>query len=149
MKKLLAIVLAITCLLTAVACSGKNDTETVILPEDIEKITIVWNGGPLTTFSYTDDAKISRLEEYFTSLELLATKEDPTQYNGGTWLITAETDADTIEMSHFGNKFFRTDGGEWREISYEQASAFETILKENIPDELPQNIMFEEWEQRN
>ena len=145
MKKLMAVVLSLVCALSLVGCGAKGKSVVVTLPDDIEKITIAWDGGPLTTFSYTDSAKKEKLVEYFTTLDLSPTKEDPAQYDGGSWMITISTDSETIKMVHFGNQFFMTPTGEWCDMSYEQAAEFKNILKENIPDELPKNIIFDEW----
>ncbi|MBQ3199571.1 MAG: hypothetical protein IJB67_04335 [Firmicutes bacterium] len=145
MKKLIAVVLALVCVFNLVGCGAKGKSVVITLPDNIEKITVAWNGGPLTTFSYTDSAKNEKLVEYFTTLELSPTKEDPAQYNGGSWTITISTGSETIEMVHFGNLFFMTPTGEWCNMSYEQAAEMENILKENVPDELPQNIIYDEW----
>ena len=122
MKKLIALVIALVCALSLVGCGAKGNSIVVTLPDDIEKITIAWDGGPLTTFSYTDSAKIEKLVEYFTTLDLSPTKEDPTQYVGGSWMITISTGSETIEMVHFGNQFFMVPTGEWCDMSYEQAA---------------------------
>lgn len=144
MKKLIALGLILVWMLSMSGCGKLNDEE-VILPDNIEKITIAWNGGPLTTFSYTDSSKINILREYFTSLKLISTKKDPNEYFGGGWAITVEANSEILEMMHYGNLFFKTPEGEWWEISYEQAEELSTILKENVPDELPQNAVYEEW----
>lgn len=144
MKRLIAIVLTLVCILGLVSC-GKQDSTLVELPDNIEKITIAWNGGPLTTFSYTDSEKIGEIVEYISSLELISTKENPAEYDGGMWLITIYTNSEMLEMVHSGNMFFKTSDNKWWEIPYKQANELEAILKENLPDELPQNIIYDEW----
>lgn len=144
MKKFLALGLMLIFVSVLSGCD-KQRGEEIILPDNIEKITIAWHGGPLTTFSYTDSSKIDKLREYFTSLELISTKKDPNEYVGGGWVITVEDNSEILEMIHYGNMFFKTPDGVWWEISYEQAEALSTILRENVPDELPQNVIYEEW----
>ena len=145
MKKIITLILTLSCLLTLIIYCRTNNTGQVTLPDDIKKITIAWNGGPFTTFSYTDDAKINALADYLTSLQLASTQEDPAEYLGGGWQIIVQTDSETIEMWHCHNRFFQTPDGKWWSITYEQASALTTLLKENIPDEMPQTIIYDEW----
>ena len=144
MKKLIISCLIWICILGVFSCA-KLEGKTVTLPDDITKITIAWDGGPLTTFSYTDRSKIEKIREYLTSLVLVPTKKDAELHMGGAWVITVESSLETLEMLHYGNMFFKTANGEWWEISYEQATEFGNILKANVPDELPQNIVFDEW----
>ena len=67
------------------------------------------------------------------------------QYNGGGWVITIETEVGSFGMHHYGNLFFKTIDGKWWEIPYAQAVAFESLLKDNIPDVLPQNEQADMW----
>lgn len=143
MKKVTAIVLLFILLLLLCSCAMKGS---VSLPENITKISVSWNGGAYNVFSYTEPEKISNLVQYFTSLELSKTREDPTQYNGGGWIITIQTENETFRMHHYGNRFFKTTDGKWWEIPYAQASAFDALLKDNIPDELPENEQANMWD---
>lgn len=146
MKKLISFILLLTVAMNLCACSNKTNG-TVTLPENIDKLTIALNSGPALTFSYTDGEKIRVIAEYLSSLDLTPTKEDPSEYTGGGWEITVTSGTNTIDLFHYGNLFFKTADGKWWAISYEQAEKFTTLLKENVPDELPKNKVFDEWEQ--
>lgn len=141
MKNALIVLLVIGTLLVLVSCG----TAKVTLPDSIDKITISWKGGPATTFSYTDAEKIDQLAAYFTSLELQRTSKDPMQYNGGGWVITLETQSASYGLHHYGHQFFKTTDGIWWEIPYMQAEAFEALLKELVPDVMPEQLVFSEW----
>lgn len=142
MKRIAAVVLIVILVFLLCSCAR---TGIVALPENITKISVSWNGGPNNAFSYTDPEKISYFVQYFTSLELSKAREDPMQYNGGGWVITVETESESFGMHHYGNLFFRTIDGKWWEIPYAQAVAFEPLLKDNIPDVLPQNEHANMW----
>ena len=148
MKKTIVILLAVMLIFTQLAaCGQKEPPGSVSLPENIEKMTVSWNGGPRTTFSYTDPGKIKRLAENLSSLVLETTKKDPTLYDGGGWVIEVISDKETLEMIHYGNMFFQTADGKWWGISYEQAEGFEDLLKQTLPDEMPELILFDEWKE--
>lgn len=135
---------------------GQDDTlpsvEHITLPDDISKITVSLNGGDTIRFSYTDKDKIKAVTDYFEALELTASAKNPSEYNGSAWVITAETSSGQIDLSHFGNLFFTVhspDGArDVYEMVYKQAEAFDTVLKNNIPDILPdkyESIIYDEW----
>ena len=133
--------------LMVVLTAGCGKPYHLTLPEIIDKMTISWDGGSLTTFSYTDPVKTDSLKEYFSSLDLNSTWEDPANYAGGGWDITVKSGTETMEMQLAGNRFLLTSDKKCWEISYEQACKFEELLKTTLPDELPQNIIFDEWKQ--
>lgn len=138
MKKLIALLLVLMIFLSLIGCASAQ----VTLPATIVQVTISWNGGMTRAFSYTDAAKIDQLVSCFSSLELKRTFEDPMSYNGGGWLISIESGDEIYKMHHYGNRFFQTiDGKRW-EISYDQADAFDAVLKENVPDVLPEQQVF-------
>jgi hypothetical protein len=65
-------------------------------------------------------------------LDLLSDfEENPDQYVGMTWDIVLEYEDGTTEtVYHFGNKFICKSGGPWYRMTYEQASAFDSLLWE-------------------
>ena len=150
MKKTIVILLILLFIFTQLAaCGQKEPPGSVSLPENIDKLTVSWNGSSRTTFSYTDPAKIKSMAEYLSSLVLETTKKDPTLYDGGGWAITVFSGDETLEMNHYGNMFFQTADKKWWEISYEQAAEFDELIKKMLPDEMPEFIpqtsLFDEW----
>ena len=150
MKKTIVILLAVMLIFTQLAaCGQKEPPGSVSLPENIDKLTVSWNGSSRTTFSYTDPAKIKSVAEYLSSLVLETTKEDPTLYAGGGWVITVFSGDETLEMNHYGNMFFQTADKKWWEISYDQAAELDELVKKMLPDEMPEFIpqtsFFDEW----
>ena len=153
MKRKMEVLFVLLMVFTLLAACGKKQdvpAGSVSLPSQIDKLTISWNGGPRTTFSYTDPAKIKSITEYLSSLVLEATEKDPTIYDGGGWVITVLSGDETFEMKHYGNAFFKTTDGIWWELSYDQAAEFEDLLKHTLPDDMPEfipknNPVFDEW----
>lgn len=143
MKKWITWILILIISFSLIGCGQKSDP-TVSLPNNIEKITI--SRGPFLTFSYTDSAKIEKFVTYFTSLEFYPSNETPDKvaYVGSPWYITVTAGRKTIEMVHFCT-FFQTPKEDWYAITYQQGEEFETIMRQTIPDELPQNTLFKEW----
>ena len=113
-------------------------------PENPEKITVTGHPTP-GLFSYTDIDKMNSISEYLKSLELSPTDLDPSQYEGGCWVIEYILEGETICSSHSGNMFFQTPDKKWWTIPYEQASAFDSLIRSMIPEELPIEIPYEEW----
>ena len=148
MKRKMEVLFVLLMIFTLLAACGKKQdvpAGSVSLPSQIDKLTISWNGGPRTAFSYTDPAKIKSITEYLSSLVLEATEKDPTIYDGGGWVITVRYGGETLEMQHYGNMFFQTAEGKWWELSYDQAAGFDDLLKRTLPDEMSENLLFEEW----
>lgn len=75
-----------------------------------------------------DDAKC--IEDYFRKLNLIANfEENPNGYVGMTWVISLEYEnGDTQTIYHFGNMFISADKSPWYKMTYEEASAFDTLL---------------------
>ena len=113
-------------------------------PENPEKITVIGHPTP-GLFSYTDIDKMNSISEYLKSLELSPTDLDPSQYEGGAWVIEYTSEGETISFCHSGNMFFQTPDKKWWTIPYEQASAFDSLIRSMIPEELPIEIPYEEW----
>ena len=69
---------------------------------------------------------------YLTGLNLISDfEENPDQYGGMTWVIALDyKDGTTETVYHFGNMFIRNSGGPWYKMTYEQASAFDSLLAE-------------------
>ena len=76
-----------------------------------------------------DDAK--SVEDYFRKLNLIVNfEENPNEYVGVTWVISLEYEnSDTQTIYHFGNMFIRADKSPWYKMTYEEASAFDTLLR--------------------
>jgi hypothetical protein len=147
-KKTIILSLVVIIMITLLVACGKKQngpSGSVSLPSQIDRVTISWNASPRTTFSYTDPAKIKSMIEYLSSLVLEATEKDPTIYDGGGWVITVRYGGETLEMQHYGNMFFQTAEGKWWELSYDQAAGFDDLLKCTLPDEMSENLLFEEW----
>ena len=127
--------------------AARNKVKPILMPADIEKITIYREGTAGTTFSYTNAEKITKLTNYLTSLKLKSTTRTPYGpeiFIGGEWQIRIIGE-DICGMKIVGNEFFQHPDGSWWIISQEQAEGFETLLKETVPDEMPDNPMFDEW----
>ena len=152
-KRTIILCLVVIIMITLLAACGKKQngpSGNVSLPLEIDRVTISWNASPRTTLSYTDPAKIKSIAEYLSSLVLDATEKDPTVYDGGGWVITVHSGAETFEMNHYGNAFFKTTDGIWWELSYNQAAEFDDLLKHTLPDDMPEfipknNPVFDEW----
>ena len=124
----------------------------VEVPGDVKKITVSYNGGPLTAFSYTDKVKLYNIEDYLTSLDPRFALIHPgnTGFAGGSWVIQADTGAEMTEIILSGS-FIKMPDGKWRKLSITKSEQFKEVLKENVPDEMPENdkfykdFAFDEW----
>ena len=124
----------------------------VEVPGDVKKITVSYNGGPLTTFSYTDEEKLYNVEAYLTSLDPRFALIHPgnTGFAGGSWVMQADTGTETMEVILSGS-FIKMPDGKWRKLSITKLDQFKEVLKENVPDEMPENdefykdFAFDEW----
>ena len=87
--------------------------------------------------------KIEAVAEYIRSLELTNDfEEDPNEYTGMTWVIRLEyADGSEREYYHFGNMFFRENGGEWKKMNYEQAAAFDRLVYDHSSDEITGDVL--------
>lgn len=90
---------------------------------------------------------IRRMANYFNSLE---TKDDfeenPDGYTGMSYVIIFKCkDGTTREIIHFGNMFVKEVGGDWKKMSYEDASRIEDVVKtlDADPDGLDGEAMLE------
>ena len=79
-----------------------------------------------------DGEDAQAITNYLSSLNLESSfEEDPDEYTGMTWVISLKYEGgDTVTVYHFGNAFIRADQGPWYKMTYEEASRFESLLKE-------------------
>lgn len=82
-------------------------------------------------YSFSEnDAKA--IYDYFSELTLVENfSETPDEYDGMTWVVSIEYENGEIDtLYHFGNMFFRTEGGSWYKMKYEEASQLDELLNE-------------------
>ena len=80
-------------------------------------------------FSFTGK-EAEKIAGYFRSLNLISDfEENPNEYSGMTWCVTLEYETGkSLDVYHFGNMFVRTEDGPWYRMTYEEASAFDTLI---------------------
>ena len=81
-------------------------------------------------YSFTDEAAVAKLMDYFGGLKLTEDfPENPDEYGGMTWVVEiADTDGGVRTLYHFGNMFLRMDDGPWYKMDYEEAVKLPEIL---------------------
>ena len=80
-------------------------------------------------FSFTGK-EAEKIAGYFKSLDLISDfEENPDEYSGMTWCVTLEYDTGkSLVVYHFGNMFVRAENGPWYMMTYEEASAIDTLI---------------------
>jgi len=143
-----ACVLVVAALIVIPIIISATRTRHLALPEKINKITIYKEGTAGTTFSYTDSEKIGKLTDYLTSLKLkpvAGINEKEGILLGGEWEIKMDSEGSVSGVNLFGNEFVQDPEGEWWVISSKGKPDFEELLRSQIPDEMPQTPLFDEW----
>ena len=131
MKKPLAILLLLACLLSVAACSGTAGKGIILIKEGAVKRISVTSIPGHYDYSFEGDA-VQPIVRYISELNLTADfPEDPNEYYGMTWVISLEyEDGEALTICHFGNLFIRTADGPWYKMTYEEANRFGTLLDE-------------------
>ncbi len=131
MKKIAVFVLALLCVVALVGCSPAYTEGSVLLKEGTVKNISVSSLPEGYNYSYTGE-NAQAIVDYFTELDLISDfEENPDEYSGMTWVIVLEYEDGSKEtIYHFGNMFIRTNGGSWYKMTFEQASAFDSLLDE-------------------
>ena len=131
MKKIAVFVLALLCVVALVGCSPAYTEGSVLLKEGTVKNISVSSLPEGYNYSYTGE-NAQAIVDYFTELDLISDfEENPDEYSGMTWVIVLEYEDGSKEtVYHFGNMFIRTNGGSWYKMTFEHASAFDSLLDE-------------------
>ena len=134
-RRSLCICLVFALLLALAGCSGNHrsdqraDTDPLIPAKPIAEI-IVSTLPRSDEFAFTDADSMNRIVDYFNSLHLLGeyTEEDST-LAGMIWVVKVFfDDGSSLTIWHSGNRFVRTEGGPCYQISYKEASRFQTLM---------------------
>lgn len=131
MKKLVSFVFLIIMMVCFCGCSNLQSQENKLIEEGNVKSVSVTSLPESREYLFTgDDAKA--VVDYLTNLNLNDDfKENPSEYNGLTWVITLEYEnGNTVTVYHSGNMFIRTEIGSWYKMKYREASRFDTLLEE-------------------
>ena len=133
MRKLLAILLGIFCVLGIVGCSQQSQqvqgnqllAEGNVIKIDVSSLPEGYN------YSFNGE-NTKEIIGYLSSLNLQSNfEENPNEYAGMTWVITLEYEnGDTLTIYHFGNMFICSEKDSWYKMTYEEASRFDVLLNE-------------------
>ena len=129
MKKIVVFVLALLCVVALVGCSPAHAEESTLLKEGTVKRVSVTSDPEAYAYSYTGkDAQA--IVDYLSSLDLTE-NSGGNNADGGSWKIVLEyKDGSTVVLYHSGNKVITVSGGSQYKMTYEQASAFDSLLDE-------------------
>lgn len=142
-----ACILAAAALFVIPIIISANRTGHLELPENINKITIYKAGTSGTTFSYTDSEKLTKLTDFLSSLDLKpasGVNEKEGIILGGGWEIRMDSDGSVSGVKLLG-EYVQDPDGIWWVISAGEGHKFEELLRSMIPDEMPDNPIFDEW----
>jgi len=125
MKKIAVFVLAMLCVVALVGCSKKGK---ILLQEGTVKHISVSSWPEGYNYSYTGESA-QAIVDYLSGLDLK--KSSTGAPNGMAWDIILEyEDGSTVELCHAGNSVISVVGGSQYKMTYEQASAFDSLLWE-------------------
>ena len=128
MKKIAVFVLALLCVLALVGCSPAYAEESTLLKEGTVKRVSVSSLPEGYDYSYTG-RKAQAILDYLAGLDLVEDATPPPP--GGVWVITLEyEDGSTVKLYHSANESITISGGSQYKMTYEQASAFDSLLAE-------------------
>ena len=145
--KRIAVITIVVCFFAAII-SACGSSRHISLPSDVDKITVYLSGGSQTTVSYTDSEKIEKIIDYLASLSLKSAtgiNEQEGILLGGGWEITMFSGESACGVILIGSEYIQDPDGKWWQISAEPEYDFEDLLKSLIPDEMPDNPIFDEW----
>jgi hypothetical protein len=128
MKKVAVFVLALLCVVALVGCSPAYTEGNILLKEGTVKRISVSTLPKGSDYSYTGkDAQA--ILDYLSSLDLVEDSAPPPP--GGVWNIILEyEDGSTVKLYHSANEYIGISGGSQYKMTYEQASAFDSLLWE-------------------
>ena len=128
MKKIAVFVLALLCVVALVGCSPAHAEESTLLKEGTVKRVSVTSVPEAYAYSYTGkDAQA--ILDYLSGLDLVEDSAPPPP--GGVWNIILEyEDGSTVKLYHSANEYIGISGGAQYKMTYEQASAFDSLLWE-------------------
>lgn len=132
--RVLLFVIVISLFLITAGCSHSGR---ISLPHNIDRISFYQQGGSLSTVSYTEEAKIKVFVDYLYSLEM-ASATDPNNVEnivGGGWQIRLYSNGEISGIDISGGKYLQAPDGSWWQLSQEQITELENLLKEQAPDE--------------
>ena len=131
MKKIVALILTLVCLLTVTACSNASTKGSVLLKEGTVNTISVASRPAGYNYSFSGDAAQTVIH-YISELNLLSDfSENPDEYDGMTWVIELKyDDGSNLTIYHFGNMFIRADNSSWYKMTYEEASRLDSLLNE-------------------
>ena len=133
MKKLMAIVMTVLCVLVIAGCSQQSQqvkgnqllAEGNVINVDISSLPEGYN------YSFGGEGA-KAIVDYLSDLNLNSKfEENPNEYSGMTWVISLEYEnGDVLSVYHFGNMFIRSENGSWYRMTYDEASRFDMLLDE-------------------
>ncbi len=130
MRKIAFLFISFTILLAVLTgCTSKIEQ---IEPNNVEKVEIAFvPEGYDYARTYTDREKIGRIVSYLNGLRVKDRfPENPDEYCGGAYtLVLTLADGTQREFIHFGNMFLRETGGDWKRMTYEQASELDRLVR--------------------
>ena len=128
MKKIAVFVLALLCVVALVGCSPAHTEESVLLKEGTVKHISVSSLPEGYNYSYTGE-NAQAIVDYLVGLDLVEDSAPPPP--GGVWNIILEyEDGSTVKLYHSANEYIGISGGSQYKMTYEQASAFDSLLWE-------------------
>ncbi|MBR2621358.1 MAG: hypothetical protein IKC97_03180, partial [Clostridia bacterium] len=109
-------------------CSPAHTEESVLLKEGTVKHISVSSLPEGYNYSYTGE-NAQAIVDYLVGLDLVEDSAPPPP--GGVWNIILEyEDGSTVKLYHSANEYIGISGGSQYKMTYEQASAFDSLLWE-------------------
>ena len=121
----------------------QSQQNTSLIPEGTVTAVRVTSMPEGYNFSFTEK-EAEKIAGYFRSLNLISDfEENPDEYSGMTWCVTLEYETGkSLVVYHFGNMFVRSEDGPWYRMTYEEASALDTLIwdlsETNVPEPWPE-----------
>ena len=133
MKKQLAILLVIFCVLGMAGCNNQSQKlqgDQLLAEGNVVKINI---SSLPERYNYCFNGKDTKaIMDYLSALNLdNKFVENPDAYGGMTWVIALEYEnGDILKIYHLGNMFIRSEKGSWYKITYEETNSLDALLNE-------------------
>ncbi len=131
MKKLIAFVVLLVCILVLVGCSSSVSVEkgSHLLKEGkVKSVSVESLPKYYDYIFHGNDAKA--IVEYFENLNLVSDFEDSTDGDGTTWVVSLEYENGEVVTIYHCDVFIKNKGGSWYKTTYEEARRFDTLLNE-------------------